>query len=513
MPDRDDSGAWLPFDEFLASGAADQGRGPARPPASRGQPGREPSVPRDAASRDASPRDPAPGGDAAPRAAGVTTPAGREPARAPGPRILLVGELTRVIRDVMREAPRLRDLWVEGEVGQVSISSAGHCYFTLKDDKAQLRCMIFRDDRLSIPFEPSTGLRLVAHGRLDVFEPQGVYQLYVDAIQPAGFGDLALRFEALKAKLTAEGLFDAGRKRPLPAWPHTIGVATSLTGAVLQDIRQVFARRWPLVRVVVSSCQVQGQGAPESVVAALRRLARWTDPQTGRGTDVVILARGGGSLEDLWAFNEEIVVRAVAAHPCPIVVGVGHETDVTLAEFAADVRAATPSVAAELAVPARAEQQARLRVLVGRLDDAGRRAVAGPRTTHDAERRALDAFRPAAYLAAERERVGLLLDRATRAIDGRLIAERSRLTRLDDRLPLLVEGRLARARTELRTGAAGLGALSPYATLGRGYAIVRDDAGRVVRSVTAAVPGDALHVTLHEGALDVRVEAVRDSAS
>jgi len=207
------------------------------------------------------------------------------------------------------------------------------------------------------------------------------------------------------------------------------------------------------------------------------------------------------------------VVRAVAAHPCPIVVGVGHETDVTLAEFAADVRAATPSVAAELAVPARAEQQARLRVLVGRLDDAGRRAVAGPRTTLDAERRALDAFRPAAYLAAERERVGLLLDRATRAIDGRLIAERSRLTRLDDRLPLLVEGRLARARTELRTGAAGLGALSPYATLERGYAIVRDDAGRVVRSVTAAVPGDALHVTLHEGALDVRVEAVRDSAS
>ena len=424
-----------------------------------------------------------------------------------------MGELTRVIRDVMRDAPRLRDLWVEGEVGQTSISSAGHCYFTLKDDKAQLRCMIFRDDRLSIPFEPRTGLRLVAHGRLDVFEPQGVYQFYVDAIQPAGVGDLALRFEALKAKLTQEGLFEAGRKRPLPPWPQTIGVATSLTGAVLQDIRQVLARRWPLVRVVVSSCKVQGQGAPESIVAALRRLGRWTDPTTGRGTDIVILARGGGSLEDLWAFNEEVVVRAVAAHACPVIVGVGHETDVTLAEFAADVRAATPSVAAELAVPARTDQEARLRVLGGRLADGGRRAIAGPRGILDAERRALDGFRPAVYLAAERERVGLLLDRATRAMDARCAAERSRLARLGDRLPLLLRGRLARAGTELRAGAAGLGALSPYATLERGYAIVRDADGGVVRSTAGTVRGDPLHITLHEGALDVRVEAVRDSAS
>ena len=427
-------------------------------------------------------------------------------------RILFVGELTRAIRDVMRDAPRLRDLWVEGEVGQVSISSAGHCYFTLKDEKAQLRCMIFRDDRLSIPFEPRTGLRLVAHGRVDVFEPQGHYQLYVDAIQPAGFGDLALRFEALKATLTKEGLFDAGRKRPLPAWPRTIGVATSLNGAVLQDIRQVLARRWPMVRVVVSSCLVQGTGAPESVVTALRRLARWTDPQTGRGTDVVILARGGGSLEDLWAFNEEIVVRAVAAHPCPIVVGVGHETDVTLAEFAADMRASTPSVAAELSVPARAEQEARLRVLGGRLTDAGRRAVAGPRATLDAERRALDGFRPAAHLAAERERVGFLLDRGARAMDARLAAERSRLVRLDDRLPMLLQGRLDRARTDLRAAAAGLGALSPYATLERGYAIVRDAEGHVLRAALATTPGSPLQVTLAEGGLDVRVERVRDSA-
>lgn len=491
MPDRDDSGAWLPFEDFLASGAAAASR-----PAGRPGPAPAPAP------------DPGRGGPVAPSQG--TAP--RDQGRAPGPRILLVGELTRVIKDVMREAPRLRDLWVEGEVGQVSISSAGHCYFTLKDERAQLRCMIFRDDRLSIPFEPRTGLRLVAHGRLDVFEPQGVYQLYVDAIQPAGFGDLALRFEALKAKLTQEGLFEASRKRPLPAWPRTIGVATSLSGAVLHDIRQVLARRWPMVRVIVSSCQVQGPGAPDSVVAALRRLARWTDPTTGRGTDLVILARGGGSLEDLWAFNEEAVVRAVAAHPCPIVVGVGHETDVTLAEFAADVRAATPSVAAELSVPARAEQAARLNALGDRLADAGRRGVAGPRATLDAERRALESFRPAAYLAAERERVGFLLDRSVRAADGLLSAERSRLVRLHDRLPMLAEGRLARARTDLRAAAATLDALSPYATLERGYAIVRDAQGHVVRSTSATAPGAPLHVTLHEGALDVRVETVRDSA-
>ena len=190
------------------------------------------------------------------------------------PRILAVGELTSHIKSTLRAAPQLRDVWVEGEVGQVTVSSAGHCYFTLKDDRAQLRAMIFRDDRMVIPFQPRTGVRLVAHGRVDVFDAQGVYQLYVDTLQPAGFGDLALRFEALKAQLTQEGLFEASRKRPLPPWPRVIGVCTSLSGAVLHDIRKVLGRRWPSVRVIVSACQVQGSGAPESIVAALRRAGR-----------------------------------------------------------------------------------------------------------------------------------------------------------------------------------------------------------------------------------------------
>ncbi|CAN5849790.1 exodeoxyribonuclease VII large subunit [soil metagenome] len=430
---------------------------------------------------------------------------------APGPRILSVAELTRMVRDTIRRTSGLSGLWVEGEVGQVSISSAGHCYFTLKDERAQVRCMVFRDDRLMMPLEPRTGIRLVAHGRVDVFEPQGAYQLYVDAVQPAGIGELALRLEALKSRLAAEGLFEAARKRPLPEWPRVVGICTSLSGAVLHDIRDVIARRWPLARIVISACQVQGPGAAESIVRALRRVARWTDPQTGRAVDVVILARGGGSLEDLWPFNEEAVVRAVATHPRPIVVGVGHETDVTLAEFAADVRAATPSVAAELAVPDRLEQADQLAALRGALRAATARRVGEAGSALETERRALERSRPAAYLAAERERAGLLLDRATRALEARLAAERIGLVHLNTRLPTLLASRTQRARALLDRSRDSLAALSPFATLERGYAIVRDPTGRVVTSAATQATGASLDVHLAEGALDVLVERVRDS--
>src|SRR4051812_29635533 len=363
--------------------------------------------------------------------------------------IMSVGELTQLVKGALKAAPRLRDMWVEGEVGQVSISAAGHCYFTLKDDRAQIKCVIFRDDRLMMPFEARTGLRLVAQGNVDVFDQQGVYQLYVRTLQPSGFGDLALRFEALKAKLQAEGLFDSARKRKVPPYPQTIGVVTSLNGAVLHDIRRVLARRWPMARVVISACQVQGQGAAPTIVAALRRVSRWTDDQTGRATDVVILARGGGSLEDLWPFNDEQVVRAVAAHPCPIVVGVGHETDVTLAEFAADVRAATPSVAAELVVPTRTDEQPRLGAYADRLRQAGGRALSDRRLRLDSEKRALEANHPAAQLAAERERIGVLVDRAARVVGRRLEIDRTVLDRNSELLPAITAGYLGAARAEL----------------------------------------------------------------
>ena len=323
----------------------------------------------------------------------------------------------------VRQDPRLVDLWVEGEIGRVTVSSAGHAYFALKDERNQLQCVWFRDDRQRSAFEAQAGLRVVAHGRIDLYEPNGALQLYVDSIQPAGFGDLALRFEALKARLAAEGLFDAARKRPLPVAAHDDRGRHSPTGAVWRDICHVLARRWPLVRVVLVAARVQGDERPgQPRHGASAGVERWVDAVPRRGPArptrrrVTILARGGGSLEDLWAFNDERVVRAVVAHPVPVVAGVGHEVDVTLADFAADVRAPTPSAAAEIVVPDRVELVARPARRAAAARRRGR--PAGRRRCREvaAERRALDRLHPAAQLAAARERAGLLLDRATRAV-------------------------------------------------------------------------------------------------
>ena len=408
-----------------------------------------------------------------------------------GVRILNVTEVARAIRGAVRAEPSLADLWVEGEVGRVTISSAGHAYFTLKDERSQVQCVWFRDDRLRSAFEPQAGLRIVAHGRIDLFEPQGALQLYVESIQPAGLGDLTLRFEATKAKLAAEGLFDSARKRPLPTRPATIAVITSPTGAVWRDVCHVLARRWPLTHVLLVAAQVQGEPAPASLVGAFRRLERWIDrcEADGRPDDspaVTIIARGGGSLEDLWAFNNERVVRAVVAHPVPVVSGIGHEVDVTLADFAADVRAPTPSAAAELVVPDRAEFVAGLRSAGRRLATGAERRVAASARELTAERRALDRLNPIAQLAASRERVGLLLDRATRVLQARIARDAAQVER-SRVLGAIVGRRLAHDRARLEAGSSALAVLGPGATLERGYAIVRrSDDGAIVRD-----PGDA----------------------
>jgi len=426
-------------------------------------------------------------------------------------RILGVSEVTRAVKDALRSEPALRDVWVEGEVGRVTVSSAGHCYFTLKDERSQLACVFFRDDRVSSPFEPRTGLRVVAHGRVDLFESQGVYQLYVTAIQPAGFGDLALRFEALKAKLTAEGVFDSSRKRPLPPRPQVIGVATSATGAVWHDICHVISRRWPLARVVLSPCAVQGEGSAASVVAALNRLGRWGEQLRAAGRPdeapaVVILARGGGSLEDLWSFNDERVVRAIVAHPVPVVSGVGHEVDVTLADFAADVRAPTPSAAAELVVPDRVEAAATLAAFGRRAGTRTLTAMAGFRAELTAESRALERLHPAAQLAQARERSGYLLDRATRIVGDGIERRRTRESALWARLGPMIETRLGTARSAIERSSASLAALGPQATLDRGYAIVRRAAdGSVVRDPADAPVGDLLAIRVAAGEMSARV--------
>jgi len=458
--------------------------------------------------------------EAAPVRPGRAAPEAAQPSRPDSQgglalRILQVSEITRAVRDAVRAEDGLRDVWVEGEVGRVTVSSAGHAYFALKDERSQLACVFFRDDRLSSPFEPRTGLRVVVHGRVDVFESQGVYQLYVAAVQPSGFGDLALRFEALKARLAAEGLFDTARKRPLPDRPAVIGVATSATGAVWHDICHVVARRWPLARLLLSPCQVQGEGAAASVVTALERLAQWGEQcrAEGRPEDapaVVILARGGGSLEDLWPFNDERVVRAVVANPVPVVCGVGHEVDVTLADFAADVRAPTPSAAAELVVPDRAEMVAVLRELARRGGGYAARVLAGARSDVGAEGRALERLRPSAQIAQARERAGYLLDQATRALRSEIGRRAEAERRLGSRLGPVLATQMAARRAALERNSAALGALGPQATLERGYAIVRRRSdGAIVRGPAEAPGGErlALHVAQGEFAATVDRDA------
>ncbi len=430
----------------------------------------------------------------------------------PGPRVLGVGEAARAIQAAVRADERLRDLWVEGEVGRVTVSSAGHAYFTLKDDRAQLQCVWFRDDRLRSAFQPQAGLRVVIHGRIDYYEPQGALQVYVETLQPAGLGDLTLRFEALKAKLDAEGLFASDRKRPLPIRPATIAVITSPTGAVWRDICHVLGRRWPLAQVLLVACRVQGDDAPASIVGAFRRLERQLGELRSAGdfSDapvVTILARGGGSMEDLWAFNDERVVRSVVAHPLPVVTGIGHEVDVTLADFAADVRAPTPSAAAELVVPDRAEYVGSLRRALDRLARSGDRATTQAAQVLGAERRALDRLDPAVRLASVRERIGLLLDRATAATTGRLERHGTAVGRVADRMPAIVRARLGSAHGDLNAAAAALGVLGPQATLDRGYAIVRRRPdGAVVREPAQAPASTRLTIRVARGELDATVD-------
>jgi exodeoxyribonuclease VII large subunit len=429
-----------------------------------------------------------------------------------GLRILGVSQVARAIREAVRSDPRLADLWVEGEVGRVTVSSAGHAYFTLKDARSAVACVWFSDERARSAFQPQAGLRIVVHGRIDLFEQQGAVQLYVESIQPAGFGDLAIKFEALKARLSAEGLFDAARKRPLPVRPTTIAVITSPTGVVWRDIANVLSRRWPMTRVILVACRVQGEDAPESIVRAFRRLERWVAGLRSAGVDedvpqVTILARGGGSLEDLWSFNDERVVRAVVGHSVPVVCGVGHEVDVTLADFAADVRAPTPSAAAELVVPDRAEWEKAFRRAGERIATAATRQLMAARRNVEAEGRALARLDPLAQLATSRERVGLLLDRGFRAVDVGIAARRAGLDRAATALPRLVNERLRRERAALDAAGAALAVLDPQATLDRGYAIVRRTTdGAIVRVPDEAPAGTPLRVRVSGGELDARVE-------
>ena len=379
-----------------------------------------------------------------------------------------VSQVATYIRTELESDPHLSDLWIEGEVSNLSIASSGHAYFNLKDRQAVLQAVMFRSQR-GIHLLANGG-SVTAHGRVSFYEPRGTLNVMVDVVAPQGLGELALELERLKQKLSAEGLFDPGRKRPLPAFPRVVGVVTSPTGAVFHDIQNVLSRRYPLARLVLSPTQVQGEGSAGSIAQALELLDRDGD------CDVIIVARGGGSLEDLWSFNEEVVARAIYACRTPVVSGVGHETDETIADYVADVRAPTPSAAAELIAPDVRDLRATVSHFLQRMD------------------RNLDG-------RVQQERAGL--DRLRRQMESGLPDIGTLRRRIDD-LSRIAGGSVAslaaRRRLEVDGLQQRLRGLDPRATLRRGFAVVElMSTGAALTSSAQAAPGDELRITVTDG--------------
>ena len=437
------------------------------------------------------------------------------------PDVLTPSQLNTLARDLLEGAFPL--VWVEGELGNLSRPSSGHLYFTLKDARAQVRCAMFRPKSSWLKFVPREGLKVLARGRLTLYEARGDYQLVLDHMEEAGEGALRRAYEELRARLQAEGLFDTARKRALPAYPRRIGVITSPSGAAVRDVLSVIGRRFPMVEVDVLPVPVQGEAAPPQILAMLQQAAA-----SGR-YDVLLLTRGGGSLEDLWAFNDERLTRAVASSPVPVVAAIGHETDFSLVEFAADLRAPTPSAAAELLVPDRDDLARRVAALHSRQQRQSLQRLRQAMQRTDRAALRLNAQRPQARLDALLRRQQEALRRMLLAWRQRLAREQARvrhaetalrsthpqrrIQRLRERLALLaprpratIARRLTNESLRLRGLARSLEAVSPLATVARGYAILQTPDRRIVRSVLDVAPGDRLEAKLADGMLKVRVE-------
>jgi exodeoxyribonuclease VII large subunit len=398
---------------------------------------------------------------------------------APGRRVYTVSALTAEVKAVLEDS--FPAIWVEGEISNFKHHTSGHMYFTLKDAQAQIRGVMFRGHNRLLRFQPTDGLAVLVCGAVTVYERRGEYQITAEFMEPKGVGALHLAFEQLKAKLEAEGLFRDSRKRPLPLLPRKIGIVTSPTGAVIRDMLTIIARRFPGLEVLIHPVAVQGAGAAGEIAAALGRLGSRAD------LDVLIVARGGGSLEDLWAFNEEIVARAVAACPIPVISAVGHETDVTIADFVADLRAPTPSAAAELVVAQRDELRQRVDEFTARGLSALQRVMAVRRSRVEMLGRHLLLLSPVARLARQADR----LQGMRRRLEAWWALFRT------------VRGeRLARA-------AATLESLSPLGILGRGYSICFAlPSRRILKATTEVDTGSAVAVRLHQGELECVVQAI-----
>jgi exodeoxyribonuclease VII large subunit len=428
-----------------------------------------------------------------------------------------VSELTAEMRSVL--SGEFTDIWVAGEISGAKLPPSGHYYFTLKDESAQIRCVCYKMTARYLKFKPQDGVAVLARGRIDLYDARGEVQLVVEALEPQGYGALQLAFEQLKRKLAAEGLFDASRKRALPALPERIGIVTSPSGAVISDMIHVLERRCPGRHIRLYPAQVQGEGAAEQIAAGIQYFAESGWPE------VLIVARGGGSLEDLWAFNEERVARAIAASPVPVISAVGHETDFTIADFVADLRAPTPSAAAELVASTRHSLLEGLSGAEGRLRQAARLTLAlrarrfhaaaiDPGRLHRALGRRMQRVDELEYALRDRVRIALgLRRRELDAAAARLIqrdvrlqfaASRRRLETCDAAVSQAVRLRLSRARGDLAPLAANLAQLSPLKILDRGYAIVERD-GKIVKTPADAPRDSEIQVRVSQGRFKARV--------
>jgi exodeoxyribonuclease VII large subunit len=441
--------------------------------------------------------------------------------------MLTVSELTGLLRTSIEE--QFSDIYLEGELSNLRAPGSGHVYCTLKDKTSQIRAVLFRSSAVRLRFALQEGMQVIVRGRLTVYEPRGEYQIVLDTVEPKGIGALQVAFEQLKERLTAEGLFDQDRKKSIPAYPRTVGVVTSLTGAAIRDILVVLRRRWPTLRIVIAPVQVQGESAGRQIAEALNALNELSF------VDVIIVGRGGGSLEDLWSFNEEIVVRAIAASHIPVVSAVGHEVDVTLADFSADLRAPTPSAAAEAVVPVLAEIVERLRELTVRTGQAMLRHCAFERQRLDAGIRGVTDVRFRLQEAAQR--TDDMVDRLLTMVQRLLMFGREQVHEAQRDLsglnPILaikqglatvpqlskrLEGQmgviLTQHRHRIHATLAQLNTLSPLAILERGYSILQTvPAGRILHRTSDVEVGQELEAQLASGRLSCTVTRVFDDSS
>lgn len=416
--------------------------------------------------------------------------------------ILEVSQVNTYIKEMMEADGLLTGLCIRGELSNYKKYPSGHHYFTLKDGQSALRCVMFRSSASRLRFRPENGMMVLAAGRITVYPRDGAYQLYCVSMTPEGAGDLSVAFEQLKKKLAAECLFDPSHKKPLPRYPHRIGIITSEAGAAVHDMLRILNHRYPLAEVVLLPVRVQGVEAPGEIADAVDYANRY------HVADLLITGRGGGSMEELWAFNEEIVARAIYRSQIPVISAVGHEPDVTIADYVADLRAATPSNGAELATPDRSELLETIQNYKSRLEKQMEQLLQSLNRQLEIRKNARVLQSPMVFFADRQIRLDQLTERMGGAMSHRLTAARGELLRREERLPLVFDASGAHRRQKVAELSARLDAMSPLKVLGRGYSITQNEKGTVVKAARQLKPGDHIAVRLHEGSVYAQVEQV-----